>query len=166
MIINQAITQLQQVRNLLKPISQDQFTEPLPILSGNTVGKHVRHILEFFICLDTGFSTGKVNYDKRQRDLDLETFPDFAISTINELIIKISYYNNAELTLDAEFDKLIAGVQSNVFRELVYNIEHCIHHLAIIRIGIQLYFPDIILEEGLGVAYSTQKYNKEVLCAQ
>jgi len=166
MIINQAITQLEQVRNLLRPISQDQFTEPLPVLSGNTIGKHVRHILEFFICLDAGLEIGKVNYDKRERDLDLETLPEFAIVTINNLIQRISQYQNLDIQLDAEFDKVVAGVQSNVFRELVYNIEHCIHHLAIIRIGIQLYFPDIILEEGLGVAYSTQKHNKDLVCVR
>jgi hypothetical protein len=166
MIKNQAITQLEQVRNLLRPISQDQFTEPLPILSGNTIGKHVRHILEFFICLDAGLETGKVNYDQRQRDLDLETLPDFAIDSINKLIARVSSYQNIDIILDAEFDKVVASVQSNVSRELVYNIEHCIHHLAIIRIGIELYYPDIILEEGLGVAYSTQRHNKEVVCAQ
>jgi len=166
MIINQAITQLGQVRNLLRPISQDQFSEPLPILSGNTIGKHVRHILEFFICLDSAIESEKVNYDKRERDLDLETFPEVATAAIDKLIQRIASYNNKEIMLIAEFEKQETAVHSNVFRELVYNIEHTIHHLAIIRIGIQLYYPDVILEEGLGVAYSTQRFQKETVCVQ
>ena len=49
-------------------------------------------------------------------------------------------------------------------RELIYNIEHAVHHMAIIKIAIKESLPHIALPEDFGIAYSTIKYQKE--CAQ
>ena len=53
-------------------------------------------------------------------------------------------------------------VVSNVQRELVYLIEHAIHHFALLRIGIQENFPEISLASDFGVAYSTVKYRESI----
>ena len=42
--------------------------------------------------------------------------------------------------------------------ELVYNIEHAVHHMAIIRIAVQHEFPDLALDDEFGYATSTLKY--------
>ena len=51
-------------------------------------------------------------------------------------------------------------VPTNEERELVYNIEHAIHHMAIIRIGIENDFPHAHLPDKFGFAYSTIKHLK------
>jgi hypothetical protein len=55
--------------------------------------------------------------------------------------------------------------QSNIERELMYNIEHTIHHLAIIKIGLNAVAPQIALSEHFGVAPSTIRH-KQNICAQ
>jgi hypothetical protein len=61
------------------------------------------------------------------------------------------------------YDEVIPEmVISNVQRELVYLIEHSIHHFALVRIGIQENFPEIILPCDFGIAYSTIKYRESV----
>ena len=52
---------------------------------------------------------------------------------------------------------------SNYYREVMYNLEHAIHHHALIKIGIQQ-FTAIELPESFGVAPSTMQYRKA--CAQ
>ena len=52
---------------------------------------------------------------------------------------------------------------TNYYREVAYNLEHTIHHMALIKVGI-CEFTDILVPEGFGVAASTIKYRKE--CAQ
>ncbi|MBS1575551.1 MAG: hypothetical protein JST09_09640 [Bacteroidetes bacterium] len=37
-------------------------------LSGAAIVGHVRHVLEMFVCLQQGYETGMVNYEKRKRD--------------------------------------------------------------------------------------------------
>jgi len=55
------------------------------------------------------------------------------------------------------------AIESNFDRELVYNLEHAIHHMALIRVGINE-LTDVIVSEKFGVAPSTIKYRAE--CAQ
>ena len=46
-------------------------------------------------------------------------------------------------------------IDSTVGRELLYNLEHCIHHLALIKIGLKLVAPQIELPTHFGFARST-----------
>jgi hypothetical protein len=56
-------------------------------------------------------------------------------------------------------------VQSTIGRELIYNIEHTIHHLAIVKIALKSSIPGMHLPEHFGVAPSTIRYRQEA-CAQ
>ena len=52
-------------------------------------------------------------------------------------------------------------VRTNAEREIVYNIEHAIHHMAIIRIALQHDIPDLELESDFGYAFSTLKHLRQ-----
>ena len=58
----------------------------------------------------------------------------------------------------------LKSISSSVGRELMYAYDHAIHHLAMIKIGMQIDFPMIEISKNLGVAPSTLKYRKQ--CAQ
>ena len=47
---------------------------------------------------------------------------------------------------------------SSMGRELQYAFDHAIHHLAIIRMGLETHFPEIPVDKDLGVAPSTLKF--------
>jgi hypothetical protein len=73
---------------------------------------------------------------------------------------------NKEITLEAEdySDTLeVVSIPSNYYRELAYNLEHTIHHMALIRVGVNE-VSSVVLPEEFGVAYSTIKYRQQ--CAQ
>jgi hypothetical protein len=73
---------------------------------------------------------------------------------------------NKELNLEATYDELSEVpviLATNYYREIAYNLEHTIHHMALMRIGIQE-VSDISLSEDFGVASSTIKHRKQ--CAQ
>jgi hypothetical protein len=70
---------------------------------------------------------------------------------------------NKSLVLEAGFDENsyeLNKIPTNYFREIAYNLEHAIHHMALIKIGIQE-VSAIQLPDGYGVASSTLKYRKE-----
>ena len=54
-------------------------------------------------------------------------------------------------------------IESNYYRELMYNIEHCIHHQAIIKIAL-LHLGKTEIVENFGIAKSTIEYRRQ--CAQ
>lgn len=159
-IKNQSCASLDQLASVVAALNTAQYAQPLTSLHQTSIGKHVRHILEFFQCLDFAVASLVVNYDNRQRNLRLEESPSFALGVIQELKAQIAVYQEKTLTLEADYGEGNISVLTTLFRELVYNIEHCVHHLAIIKIGLNAHFPEIQLEDSIGVAYSTQQFQK------
>ena len=71
-----------QLDESLIKLSETQYKQPSKILFNATIGRHVRHIIELYICLYNGYETGVVNYEKRNRDIRIETDKDFAIELL------------------------------------------------------------------------------------
>lgn len=141
-------------------LSGDDYSQPLEILHSNSIGKHVRHVVEFFECLDFGNTSLVVDYDDRKRNLLLENNTEYALNRIGEIQESIAGYEEKMLTLNVDYGHGKQIVYTTLYRELVYNIEHCVHHLAILKIGIEMHFPHVKLDSDLGVAYSTQQFQK------
>ena len=158
-----------QLMNLLKSIGEPDYTKTNEVLSEATIGQHIRHILEFYLLLVSGSVTGIINYDKRERDLRIESSPSFAMNTIDRLIPAIDSINEEDpVILEADYTiggNSVSAIRSTAGRELAYCIEHSIHHQAIIKAGlIATGLPDLT-DEHFGVAYSTIRYRNNS-CAQ
>jgi hypothetical protein len=154
-----------QLSTTLELLTDEQYVYAGKTLSNATVGQHVRHIIEMFICLQDGYDTGRVNYEKRKRDYNIETRKDFAISLLFSVYEGLNR-ENKDLVLEGAFNEDTDDViqfETNYFREIAYNLEHTIHHMALIKVGIRE-VSDITIPEGFGVASSTIKYRKE--CVQ
>ena len=159
MFLQQSSTNtLQSLQALIEQLPGPDYARPLKILSGSSVGKHIRHILEFYECLFQGLPAGKVDYDARQRDLRLETDREFSLETIASLIGRMkAAAHDAPLRLQVYTEPGAPPVYvcTTLYRELVYNIEHCVHHLALVRIAVGNDFPGVVLPDHFGVAPAT-----------
>ncbi|HJS54890.1 MAG TPA: hypothetical protein VJ765_10110 [Chitinophagaceae bacterium] len=154
-----------QLSETLNQLSNEEYVRPSNILLNATIGQHVRHIIELFQCLEKGYDEGVVNYEKRKRDHQIEIDKELASSLLKEIYQNIGR-TNKDIILEAEDynDTMqIVSIPSNYYRELAYNLEHTIHHMALIRVGVNEVSP-IMLPEEFGVAYSTVKYRQQ--CAQ
>lgn len=156
-----------QLRDMLLIINTDNYNHETDILSGSSIGQHIRHILEFYILLISGSFSGTIGYDKRQRDVRIEEDPEFAIKTIDSLLSGIDTLDE-NLAVHFEGDFTADGsskntILSSVGRELAYCIEHSIHHQALIKAGLISLGLNDITDEHFGVAYSTIRYRE---CAQ
>ena len=156
---------IHQLTDTLDQINTDSYASPCCSLSGNSIGKHVRHIIELFQCLEAGYATGCINYDERKRNADLENDPHLAIVALKHIATRIDRENKS-LMLEMIYDKARTGtliIETNYFREVAYNLEHTIHHMALIRIGLnEKSFVGIPAD--FGVASSTLRYQKQ--CVQ
>lgn len=161
---------LLQLTDLVNQITEQDFNKPVDTLGNSTIGQHLRHTLEFFICLEQGFEKGLINYDKRAHDKLIETDKFIAlsvISKINEFII--SQPTDKALKLEAGYDldkEEFVTINTNFLRELVYNIEHAVHHMAIMKIGIREVAPYITLSHDFGIAASTIRYQEAVVASR
>jgi hypothetical protein len=154
-----------QLSESLNQLSNEEYMKPSKVLLNATIGQHVRHIIELFQCLENGYDDGVVNYEKRKRDYQIESNKELACSLLKDIYQSIER-SNKEIMLETEdyCDTMqLVSIPSNYYRELAYNLEHTIHHMALIRVGINE-VSSVVLPEEFGVAYSTVKYRQQ--CAQ
>lgn len=155
---------LSEVECFLRKVPQDIYVEKIPLLSYSSIGQHCRHLIEFFQCLASQAGEGKICYDKRQRDLNIESDPVFAADQVAKTSRLLSAIpTDRALLLEVDYSlsgKEKNGIESCLERELVYNIDHAIHHMAIIKIGLKAIAPDFELPEGFGVNPSTLRHRK------
>ncbi|GAB2583930.1 DinB family protein [Spirosoma areae] len=153
---------MMQLAEVIGQLTDEDYARPLAVLSGNTIGKHVRHILEFYELLVNSAQTGQLNYDRRQRDLRLEVDTDEALRRIGS-IDRAIHWLDLNQSLHLEADLSVSGdetiqIPSSFARELLYNVEHAIHHMALIQVAVQNEFPAVELPQHFGVAYSTVQH--------
>jgi len=155
---------LNQLLDVLLQIQQKDYHFRASSLEAS-IGQHVRHILEFYICLIDGVPSGKINYDRRNRDKRIETDKHFAIDLIGEIKSEIEQQDGGfELILELQYGDISdhhLSLKTNYERELAYNIEHTIHHLAIMKQAFLEICPYIKLPDNFGIASSTVRYMNE-----
>lgn len=155
---------LDQLEKVLIQLRDKDYCQSIPSLEAS-IGQHVRHILEFYICLFEGLETGKINYDHRRRDERIENNKRFALDQLDNLRSRIEkQMNNPELMLDLKYGEASnedIGISTNYERELAYNIEHTIHHLAIIKQAFREIGQYVELPANFGIASSTVRFMKQ-----
>ena len=153
---------LKQLEEIIEQCESRDFSRPLSELSGSTFGQHIRHTLEFFICLFDARNEKLVNYDNRKHDKLIETDKKLALSLISSIHSFLdTNTEDFEITFAANYTAAEGNDQamkSSFFRELAYNIEHAIHHMALIKIAINQSLDYIKLPDNFGVASSTVRY--------
>ena len=153
---------LDEITKLLHQLSDDEFAAHCQALSNATIGEHTRHIIEMFQCLEKFYENGIVDYDLRDRNKLIQTSTDYAIECIRKIQENLDRPNK-----NIELQQIIDGeeirIDSNYHRELLYNLEHCIHHQALIKVAI-LQCENIQIDANFGVARSTIEYRKQ--CVQ
>lgn len=159
---------LSEIKALLLQLTNAQYTYASKLLSDATIGQHVRHILEFYQSVLKGIDIKVVNYDNRNRNLSIETDRDFAIQIINDI--------NAVLSFEIQDEPFILvgnfssdpgkqmQIQTTLYRELAYCLEHSIHHQALIKVGLLELNSASFIDEKFGLAPATIRYKK--ICAQ
>ncbi len=162
---NQSEAVINQIIIFLGQIDHKIMVQPLSLFGQSNIGQHLRHIHGFFDCLIMGNKRDCINYDKRNRDPRIETDPAYCAAIFTSMLKEIELLDlKQEIWVNAGLkteDRCVDhSLKSSIGRELVYAVEHSIHHLAIIKMGMRAEFPHISIDEDLGIAPSTLEYRK------
>ncbi len=138
---------------MLECLDQTTFTHVCED-SGASIGQHLRHIVEIFTLLINDYEAAEIDYSLRARDIRIETDLAFATKKISYLQTN---YKKADkpLTLKS-YDQ---PFQTSYNRELLYQLEHIVHHKAIIKPIIKS-LSCVELHEHFGYARSTINYSQ------
>jgi hypothetical protein len=147
---------------VLQSLDTISYSEKCGLLNGASIGMHFRHILELLQCLKNAEEV--LCYDERKRDTHLETSLSLALEESTKM-------QEWLISNDLDFDKSISlkwtsnegeiRMNTNLQRELAYNLEHIVHHMALMRVGLKELLPSIIIPKNFGVADSTQRFRQQ-----
>lgn len=158
-----AIASLEQIRFVIGEVTHYENRHQLDLYAGSGIGKHVRHILDHYLAVRQGLDQAFVDYNQRHRDSEMETVPDAALHVIGQLHDWLQGLNDlehglrirSEVSCRAEYH---TECDSNLGRELLYLINHTIHHAAYIKRMVEE--SDLRLPEEIGLAPCTATYRR------
>ncbi len=132
----------------------------------SSIGAHVRHVLEFMQVLAAQITDGVIDYEARAHDVSMESNPLAVADTLSKLLTtfraQIETYGLYRLLLLKETAVLghpRVTTTSSVGREILFIIQHSVHHLAIIKMKTDAL--GLHMRPDLGVANATKLYRAE-----
>lgn len=156
-----------QLEEVLTRLPDAVYAQPIPALYRASIGQHTRHIIEFFQCIPQQHASGVVCYDARKRDLALETSTLSALealTALREWLLREEQDWEQSVCLRmhpfVHSPEAAQECPSNLQREWWFAVDHAIHHLALVKVGLHLIQPDFPLPAHFGVAPATVHYQQ------
>jgi uncharacterized damage-inducible protein DinB len=134
---------LRQAVILLEDLPDSLYTSTTPFTPEGTVGRHLRHCVDFFECFLEGLPAGRIDYADRRRDPTIESSRAAALIRLVELEARLATLTGFDLRRSVlvrpEDDDLHprdqqAWFRSSVGRELRFLASHTVHHFALIAV--------------------------------
>ena len=149
--------ELLRAAELIENISDDVYRKRAN--GAGSVGEHFRHNLDFFNAFLKGIESGKLDYNRRERDVKVEENRLYAANLFAETV-----YVLRELPVEFSGKKVLVRseinadfwLESSAMRELEFLHSHTVHHHALI--AVKLNSSGIQTANDFGVAPSTLKF--------
>ena len=132
----------------------------------SSIGAHCRHIIEFYQSFLKGSVNGNINYDQRERNVELEINRSLALEEIqniqqqlSELLNHSSQEESSRLQAQVDPENSVT-IETSLVRELIFLQAHSVHHQAMIALLMHC-FEQAVPEE-FGLATSTRVHNQEL----
>ena len=139
------INLIRRLLSLSEFLDNESWTCKVPSINNESIGRHYRHIADFYLQFINGLDSGCVDYDNRTRNLSFEENLDFAKSVLMDISKTLSGYKIEDKNLNINMNKSMNSgiINSNVKRELMFLYDHAIHHAHIIQIAVSNEYPNL-----------------------
>ncbi|MGH9940849.1 MAG: DinB family protein [Pyrinomonadaceae bacterium] len=172
-LTSDCVQALKQGVALIEKLDDSLYTETrwLPVKSG--VGGHVRHCLDFYQSFLAGVASGRIDYNRREREVLIERDRAFAVTKLRIVIAELQALPDADgdapllVTREGVTDTVepSAWCRSSISRELQFLLSHTVHHYALVALLLRLQGFEPVAE--FGVTPSTLRHwKREAVCAQ
>lgn len=127
--------------------------------SSSSVGEQFRHNLDFINTFLNGLGVGKIDYARRERDLQVSVSRSYAIKRFEKAVRWILLLPRTKLSELVSVRSEIDGslwLASSVIREMEFVLSHAVHHHALIAAKLET--QGFKTDSSFGVATSTIEY--------
>lgn len=153
---------LEQCADFIDQVDTADYAKASATVTGGTIGKHARHVLDHFRAALTTPSSEPIDYDHRCRGGCVETDIAAAKTEIATLRSMVRSLDEAKMGTQVTARVMLTGsgetadLKSTLGRELFFATHHAIHHHAMMKtIGREF---GVEAPAGFGTAPSTINY--------
>tara|TARA_Y100001970_G_scaffold82097_1_gene103913 strand:- start:2953 stop:3450 length:498 start_codon:yes stop_codon:yes gene_type:complete len=138
------IDTLNKILKLINPLEKVWINKGKSI-NNETIGRHIRHIIDFYLCFIKYENSDLINYDARTRNKKIETNFFYAKEKIDDILKYLKSYDYKTHEVKVRINYSITGydLESSLDRELMHLADHTIHHANLIQIFIKNKFPNM-----------------------
>jgi len=148
-LIRYNVQLIERLIDIIKKFDDEKWSYSIATINNETVGRHFRHISDFYIQFFEGVSDRDINYDERIRNELVEKNPIVAIEVFDEIIKKFDFsIDEKPIHIRMNLTIYEQKITTTIHRELMNLIDHTIHHGHIIQIAIQNEFPNIDIKDS------------------
>ncbi|WP_299235015.1 DinB family protein [uncultured Halomonas sp.] len=130
---------LHQLETLLLEITPLAYRHGFDAEGRQTLGRHVRHILDHYRALLEGIDGSCIDYEARVRESELEQEPAVALEWLGQIRARLTMLGEHASTplqlkypIDEEGEALL--LTTSLARELAFLTSHTVHHMALLRV--------------------------------
>ncbi len=152
---------LQQLEAFLAVLTPAQYRHAFDIEERQTLGRHLRHILDHYQALLEGCGAGRIDYESRERAPGLEREPALALERLSEIrdgLARLTEHSSTplQLTYPVEEGGVSLSLTTSLARELAFLTSHAVHHMALL--GLLAQQLGVALPDDFGVHPSTLRH--------
>ncbi len=132
----------------------------------SSIGAHVRHVLEFLQVLADQLADGVIDYESRAHNAAYESDPEIVahiLPQLHQTLATALETHGAYYPLLLRETVMVGGEKipftTSLGREILFMVQHAVHHLAIIRM--QAAALNLAMDENFGVAVATKIYREQ-----
>lgn len=164
-LIDANVHLLQQAQRLLDGMDDGDYAAAGEGVYRSSIGQHLRHCFDHYLSFIAGMPEGVVDYDRREREEEVECQTECACQVLGQLISVLrDLQRNGDLATRTVKVLMDYGgsdnqwQESSVGRELQFLVSHTVHHYAMINeMARQRGF---LVENGFGIAPSTLRHRE------
>ena len=157
--VERNVALLRQGRSLVLDLPDDAYREMRPGSTAESVGGHMRHVLDFYACFVHGLPAGRIDYDARLRDGRVEQDRRHAAAVVDERCVELSRVaaiaasQSLVVRCDADPGESDDGfATSTAGRELQILLSHTVHHYALMASLLRQWQIDVPPDFGVAPA--------------
>ncbi len=160
-LVEENLWSLQQLEAFLACLSAAQYRHAFDAEGRQTLGRHLRHILDHYQALLEGVGAGRIDYESRSRDPRLERDPEQALERLAGIrsgLARLTEPSSAvlSLTYPVAEGSVSQSLATSLARELAFLTSHTVHHMALL--GLLAERLGVVLPEDFGVHPSTLRH--------
>ena len=148
---------LAQAVKLIHSHSDADYTRVCHAVFSSSIGQHIRHCVEHYEeFLQAMTEHRELDYEKRPRDLSVESDPAEAVRRIEKIRESLQIHVVECRDILMWDNGSLAPARSSISREMQFLLSHTVHHFALITVIASL--GGLQIPRNFGIAPSTLKY--------